>query len=238
MKKSNPLLSLIVPFYNEEKNIVGRYRQLTRFLKSRSIPYRLIFVNDGSTDDSKENISRAIKKDKNAFLISYIKNKGRGGAISIGFRNAESGLIGYIDSDFEIKPFYISDCLRLLGDFDGVIVSKYLSDSRVKTRRIRQTASKLFNGWARLILGSKITDHQTGLKIFKSDLVDRVLPLVKDKGWFFDVEFLYYAQKKGFTIGEVPITLSYGIGKMETSMIKGFLKSFYYVVKLKLNEKK
>lgn len=237
MTKRQVYLSLIVPFFNESERIVKTYHVLTDLLDSRLITYELVFVDDGSTDASKALIKKAIESDKNTYIISYKKNKGRGGAIAAGFKSAKGELIGYIDSDLELKPKYIFDCLDKIKNYDGVVVSKYLPKSKVDTTFIRGIASRLFNLWVKIILGSKVTDHQAGLKVFKGDVVHKVIPLVKDTKWLFDVEFLYYAQKMGFTIGEVPVKVEYGFRHLRKSMIDSFLSSLIFVVKLKLNEK-
>src|SRR5947207_913625 len=80
------------------------------------------------------------------------------------------------------------------------------------------------NSWIKLILGSKISDHQTGLKIFKSKIFKKTVKKIKSNGWLFDVELLYYLQLEGAKIVEVPITVKYGFEKIKKSFIVDFIK--------------
>lgn len=235
MKKFKHNLSLIVPFYNEEEGIVKRYKELKQYLTKNVSVYELIFVNDGSKDNSKQILSKAINRDKKTKLVSYQNNQGRGHAVAVGFKKAKGDLIGYIDSDLEIRPKYIGDCLKLIDKYDGVGVSKHHPKSIVNTTKKRRIASKVFNLWAQIILNSRVTDHQAGLKIYQKNLVKKVLSKTSQKGWLFDIEFLYHAQNQGFTIGQVPIKVSYGFQKIKQSMISGFLKSIFFVLKLRIN---
>lgn len=229
-------LSLIVPMYNEGGNIAKRYKQLSDWCRVHPLGCELIFSDDGSRDDTVKVLDRLSHSDKTVTIIQGGRNRGRGGAVRSGFKVAKGDLVGYIDSDLEITPKNISYCLKRLGRADGVVVSKHLAGSKVETPVFRRAASKLFNYWVRKVLSSKVTDHQAGLKIFRKSVIDSVLDLVKDDGWLFDVEFLYHAQKLGFSIVEVPIEIRYGYGKFRQSMVWDFLKSLIYVIKVRIGK--
>lgn len=229
-------LSLVIPFYNEADNLEDTYLAITRVLEEFYLKdYELIFVNDGSKDNSLEVLSKLINKDRRCRLISYSVNQGRGYALSKGFFKAKGEIIGYIDSDLEIDPKYIHQCVESLNGYDVAVVSKHLPKSEVETSATRKIASLVYNFWVRLILKSYVSDHQGGLKIFKKDVIKKTLPKVYSRGWLFDTEILYLCQRFGFKISEVPIRVTYGFGKIQTSMIADFLKSFIFVLKLRRN---
>lgn len=232
MKKRK--LSMVVPFYNEEARIKKTFKMLTEYLgKHFPNEHELIFVNDGSTDHSAEIVKHEVQNRPEVLLISYSKNKGRGYALSKGFRKAKGTIVGYIDSDLEINQKYILECIERIGYFDIVVISKYLPGSLVKTTYLRKLAGKIYNLWVRTILKSKVSDHQGGLKIFKGGVIKKILPKVHSSGWLFDTEVLYFAQRLGYKIGEVPVSVNYGFGCMRNSMMIDFLKSFFFIIKLK-----
>ncbi len=226
--------SLVVPFYNEELGIKKTALILNSFLtKHFKFTYELIFVNDGSSDNSLKILNDQMYKFTNTKLISYKRNRGRGYALAKGFQKASGEVVGYIDSDLEIEPKYIYECVKKIGDYDVVVVSKHLPGSKVETTLLRKWASKTYNIWVRFTLGSKVSDHQGGLKVFKRLVLTKILPKVHSYGWLFDTELLYYAQQNGFKVGEVPIDVRYGFGKIRKTMAVDYLKSIYLFLKLK-----
>lgn len=232
-------LSLVVPFYNEEKNIKKTLKILMAYLRERlKSDFELIFIDDGSTDKSLHIIKEQINKYPEDELISYSKNKGRGYALSLGFKKAKGSVIGYIDSDLEINQKYVIECLDKLRSFDIAVVSKHLPKSQIETSFLRKMASKLYNLWVSAILGSKISDHQGGLKLFKKDVLKVILSKAQSRRWLFDTELMYFAQLKGFKIGEVPINIRYGFGAIKSSMVLDFIKSFFLIVKLRMRNGK
>lgn len=235
---NNPTISLVVPFYNEERQIQDTFQILTMYLRKHYRDrYELLFVNDGSTDSSVQVLCDLLPTNPRATLISYTHNKGRGYALSRGFRNARGSVIGYIDSDLQISEQYIARCVAELQEHDIAVISKNLSDSRVSTTPLRRIASKLFNLSARLLLGVYVSDTQGGLKMFRRNTIMTILPKITSRGWLFDLETLYWAQRKGFTIGEVPVTVRYGFGGIRFSMVIDFFSSLVLIWKLRLKNR-
>lgn len=232
-------LSLVVPFYNEEKIIAQTYYVLVNYLK-RNYPenFELIFVNDGSKDNSLGILKNEIDKSPNLKLITYKQNQGRGYAVTQGFKKAKGEVIGFIDSDLEINSKYIKKCIDKIDQFDVTMISKNLPDSQVKTTLIRKLSSKIFTIWVGMFLGSNLADHQGGLKLFKKKVVKKVLGKVTEKGWLFDLEILYHCQKNGFRVGKVPINIEYGLNGLRLSLLTDFLKSLILVLKLRFKNDK
>ena len=216
-------LSLIVPFYNENE-ICQNYQELTTYLKKHFLNYELILVSDGSQSSLVSSLKTEIQGDSRTKLIHYPQNQGRGHAVKQGFKQAEGEYLAFIDGDLEIKPIYLKKMIKLLKKYDVVIASKFLPQSQVSSPLFRRLASRLFNLIVRLGLGSKVVDHQTGLKIFRCQVIDSILPRIKEKRWLFDVELLYLIQKEGYSIKEVPIAISYGFGKIGKSLFNDFSK--------------
>lgn len=226
------MISLIVPFYNERSKIQRTYKTLRSILIEQDESFELIFVNDGSSDDSLKRIQSVTQNDNNTQILSYKTNRGRGFALKYGFEKARGDKIGYIDSDLEINPSYIPICLDKLKDSDVVIVSKHLKGSWVDSPRFRKLSSLLFNLLINLVLHTHISDHQAGLKFFKKSVLKSILPKTSHPGWLFDVELCYFAKKQKRNIEEVPVEIKYGYDDFNKSMISDFLGLVKFILLL------
>lgn len=222
MKK---IFSVIVPFYNE-KDICRNYKILSSYLKKNIPSYEIILVGDGSSSKITNPLRELIKNDPNAKLISYSANKGRGYAVMQGFKNAIGNYLAYIDADLEISPKYLIPLFEKLKKYDVVIANKFHYNSKVISPFIRRLSSRLFNAIIQIGLGSKIKDHQVGLKGFRRETIRKVLPHIKEERWLFDLELLYLLQKRNFSIIDIPIKITYGFKKIQSSFIIDFLKLF------------
>lgn len=222
MKK---IYSIIVPFYNE-KDICRNYKILSSYLSEHISSYELIFVSDGSDKETVDPLKGLIKKDPNAKLISYSVNRGRGYAVMQGFKNALGDYLAYIDADLEISHEYLIPLFEKLKKYDAVIANKFHHDSKVVSPFIRRLSSRLFNAAIQIGLGSKIKDHQVGLKGFRKEAIRKILPSIKEKRWLFDLELLYLLQKRNNSIIDIPINITYGFKEIQGSFIVDFLKLF------------
>lgn len=227
----NKKVSVVVAFYNE-KQITKTYKVFTAYLKKHLPNYELIFVDDGSTVDTKSLINK-VKKDHNAKLIKYSPNQGRGFAVTTGFKAAKGDFVLYIDSDLDIDISHTSLIAEALQTYDVAIGNKFHPESRVKTRKIRKIASFIFNSIIRLFLGSKVSDHHVGIKGFRRGVLKELIPHIKEKRWTFDVEILYLAQKKRYTIGYIPIRMTYGMEGIKLSYVKYFKELFLFILRQK-----
>lgn len=225
MKKKT--LSVIVAFYNE-KQIVRNYKILSTHLRTHVPNYELIFVDDGSTIDVGP-LAILLKKDHRAKLVRYTTNQGRGYAVVTGFKAAKGDYALYIDSDLDISPSHIPLVVEGLQTYDIVIGNKFHPKSRVKTRKIRRIASFIFNLIIRVFLNSSVVDHHVGIKGFRKNVLRTLLPHVQERGWTFDVEILYLAQKKGYTIGYIPVRMTYGMEGIKLSYVRYFKELLAFI---------
>lgn len=226
-------LSLIVPFYNEN-NIFKNYLVLNDYL-SKNIPnYEIIFVSDGSDKKYLVKLITESKRNKKIKIIQYKNNKGRGYAVKEAFKKVTGEFAIYIDADLEISHTYILPLYKKLQKADVVLTSKFHSQSHVNSPLYRRLPSLFFNFFVRSILGSKIKDHQIGLKGFRTKAIKNIISYIKEDKWLFDVELLYLLQKKKVKILEIPVTFTYGYGKIRKSFVIDSLKLFPIVFLIKL----
>ena len=217
-------VSFIVPFFNEEKVLSRTVKEIHDFIKKNVDDFEIIFVSDGSYDNSLNIVESYAGRFKNLYVVTYKKNQGRGEAIRQGFMKATGETIGYFDCDLEIKLKYILEALQFIQKYDVVIASKFAEGSRIDTPLVRKISSVLYNLQVKIILGSRVSDHQAGFKFFKKKVIDDILSTTQEKGWLFDTEILYLAQKEHFSIYELPISIRYGYRKLRGTFILDFLK--------------
>jgi glycosyltransferase involved in cell wall biosynthesis len=208
---TRPLLTVVVPVYNEAGTIVdnvGTIRE--RIEDGLGEPVELIVVSDGSIDASEE---RLLEDDSHrARLIHYDRNLGKGYAIKAGALAAQGRWIAYVDADLDLDPASIPDFLALAQQesLDFVIGSKRHPDSLVHYPRSRRVGSWLYQKLIRLLFSLDVRDTQVGLKVFRREVAEEVLPLLLVKQFAFDLEFLAVARALGYRrIREQPITLRY-----------------------------
>ena len=195
---------MILPVYNEEKVLKKSVESIKKVLDAMPDKYEIIISEDGSTDRSAE-----IAKSLECGTIRVLNNKerkGKGAAIRHAAELAKGNIVLFMDADLASHPDYITGLLKMF-DSDAAIVtaSRYHKDSTAKRTHVRRFASKSFNLLVKIVLDSKLSDHQCGFKAFRKDLVLPLINRVEDKKWFWDTEFLVRAQRSGLKIVEIPI---------------------------------
>lgn len=200
-------LSVVVPAYNCRDRINKTIRHLQDTLTNICSDYELIVVDDGSYDNTAEEVMRAAKKDPKIKVISYAPNKGKGYAVKQGVLISRGKNVVFIDGDSEVKPSVIADYIKVLNEADVVVASKYHPDSNVRAPLLRRFLSKGFHLLVRLTLRIQIKDTQAGLKAGRSDAFKQIFTKVLVKKYAFDAEMLTVSSLLGHRIVEMPIDI-------------------------------
>ena len=197
--------SVVIPVYNEEKILERTIEKVYGFLKSEKRDFELIIANDGSRDKTLAIAESLLKKYKGLRIISHASNQGRGAVLTNAFRRINGDIGVYIDADLAIDlKLYPRLIKEINSGADVAIGSKHLKNSEVQCTVSRRIASKGYSFLARLLLGSKIRDYQCGFKAFRKDVLDKILPYAKEKGWSWDTEVIVKSGWIGYKIAEVP----------------------------------
>ena len=160
-------ISVIIPVYNEVESINELYKQLTKALEDY-IPYEIIFIDDGSSDDSAEIIKKICELNNSTNLIQFQRNYGKSAALAEGFKYANGNYIVTMDADLQDDPSEIKNLVNKLEEgFD--LVSGWKKDR--KDPLSKRLPSKLFNLVTRLFTGVHIHDFNCGLKIYRKAVV-------------------------------------------------------------------
>lgn len=203
-------ISVILPVYNEEKCISNTFASVVKFAKSQP-NYDFVFVDDGSTDKTKEILETKIKifSSLNISLISYQPHSGKGYAVKTGVLYANGDYICFLDGDLAYSLDHIDKIVAKLTDFDIVIGCRTLTKEQGNGFGFtRKLAGKIFNIISRQVLNLKFTDMQAGIKGFNKHAAKDLFKSQKMPGFAFDVELIYLGKKKGYTIGEIPAIVS------------------------------
>jgi len=203
-------LSVIIPAYNESDRIIGSLKECLKIFKSFNLPFEIIIVNDGSSDDTAKKVRNFIKN-KNIKFVSYRKNKGKGHALRYAFKKATMDLVTFIDADLELHPSQLKHFLKIMKKekCDVVVGSKRHIDSNLSYPWHRRFLSDGFYLMNKILFGLPIKDTQAGLKLFKREVLDDVFPRIIVKGYAFDLEVLVLTYKLGYKIIEAPIDLKF-----------------------------
>ena len=197
-----PHYSLVIPAYNEEKRITPLFDAIPSF------DGELIVVCDGT--DNTAGVVDAIaarRKDLTIRCLRFETRLGKGGGVFAGLAAARAPFVGYFDADGSTS---VGEMMRLfaeLTEHDGTIGSRWVPGSKLRVRQgfMRRLESRGFNLLIRILFGLKFSDTQCGAKVFKKSAIDAVLPLMKSRGFEFDVELLWRMRRAGFAIVEIPI---------------------------------
>ena len=203
-------LSVVVPAYREGRRIHDNLQRLVGELDKLNVAYEVVVVSDGNTDATVREAERLGSPAVRVFR--YPMNIGKGFALSCGVDQSIGDLVTFIDADMELDPANIRvfiDLMRSSG-CDAVIGSKRHPESRVQYPAFRRFQSAVYQLLVRVLFNLNVRDTQTGLKLFRKQVLADALPLLAIKRFAFDLELLVVAHQLGYRkICEAPIRLDY-----------------------------
>jgi len=209
LKNIEGKVSIIMPAHNEGDRISSSLEETVRTFDSFGCDYEIILVDDGSTDNTYEEILRIASRYSNIILKKNRINYGKGRAVKYAFRFVTGKYVVFLDSDMDLHPGQIQtffDIMRL-DNADVVIGSKRHPNSQLYYPIGRRIISSVYFLLINLMFGLPIKDTQTGLKLFKAEVLKEIFPKVLIKHFAFDLEILVNAHHLGYKIAEAPVVL-------------------------------
>ncbi|HZO95327.1 MAG TPA: glycosyltransferase [Candidatus Baltobacteraceae bacterium] len=205
-------LSVVMPAYNESKFIVSNIIETVETLTAFGYDFEIIVVDDGSPDAT--HLAAAVAKSKApevVRVVRYDQNRGKGHALLCGVSYARGDVVAFLDADMDLHPRQLPVLLGVMQaqSADAVVGSKLHPASVVNYPRIRRVVSYGYYLLVRLLFGLPVRDTQTGIKLFKRAVLERVAALSRSEKFAFDVELLCLVHMFGYRVVDAPITLTF-----------------------------
>jgi dolichyl-phosphate beta-glucosyltransferase len=205
-----PFLSLIVPAYNESQRIGASLAAMSDYLGASDLPYEIIVVDDGSTDNTTAILADAAARDPHLRSIGYTPNRGKGCAVRTGMLAARGEYYMFIDADLSIPVEIAADFLvALRGGYDIAIASRWHPESSksVPPPLPRRMMGSIFRWCVHRLIVTDVRDTQCGCKAYRADVSRRLFALCQIDRFSFDAEVIFLAARLGYSVKEVPFAL-------------------------------
>src|SRR6202163_466982 len=230
-----PLLSIVIPAYNEEQRLPRTVEQIERYLGSRQLDYELIIVDDGSSDGTRQVMDAAAARNPKIRLEALPSNRGKGGALAAGVAVARGEKVLVTDADLStpIEELETLDAALRAGAGEA-IASRAVRGSQIEVPQpvYRVLMGKVFNLIVQAVLLPGIWDTQCGFKLFRADVAHAAFARLTTDAFGFDPEVFDRANKRGVRIAEVPVVWR-NSAPTKVIPIKSSLYMFGHVLKIR-----
>lgn len=230
--KKKPDFSLVLACYNEESHLENSIQEILKVLDYSKFTYELIFVDDRSSDRTKEIIKKAVAREKTHSLkaVFHEKNTGRGGAVTSGIRAASAEIVGYIDVDLEVSPLYIPYCVSKVKEGADIVIGSRIYKVRANGA-FRYLTHWVYLQLVRKLIGLRfLKDTESGYKFFRKNKILPALDKCENTHWFWSTEFVAQAFLEGLSFCQVPCL--YMRNKDKKTTVKVLRDSWRYFISL------
>ncbi|MDM9630582.1 glycosyltransferase family 2 protein [Robiginitalea aurantiaca] len=166
-------LSIVIPLLNEEESLEELSHWIARVMDSNGISYEILFIDDGSTDNSWQIICRLSESDPQIRGIRFLRNFGKSQALHAGFKAAEGELVATMDADLQDNPEELPAMIEMI-EKDGFDLVSGWKKKRYDSVLMKNMPSKLFNWAARKTSGVRLHDFNCGIKVFRKEVVKSI----------------------------------------------------------------
>jgi glycosyltransferase involved in cell wall biosynthesis len=205
-----PFLSLIVPAYNEAGRLPQSLAQIANFLAAQDYSSEVLIIENGSQDDTFQ-IAQEFCREHPSFRAEHLDARGKGLAVRYGMLAAQGAYRMMLDADLSMPVYQINRFLPpQIEDADIVIASREAEGAeRFNEPQYRHLGGRLINWSIRMLALPGLQDTQCGFKCFRAAVAEDLFGVQQMEGWSFDVELLYIARLRGYSIVELPIDWYY-----------------------------
>ena len=204
---SGPVVDVVVPVYNEERDLGPSIRKLHAFLRT-SFPFSsVITIADNASKDGTLALANQLATELPGVRVLHLDQKGRGRALRVAWSKSDAQVVAYMDVDLstDLKALLPLVAPIVSGHSDLATGSRLARGSRTKRGPKREFISRSYMLILRLLLGAGFTDAQCGFKAVRASVARELVNVVEDNTWFFDTELLILAQRRGLRLHEVPV---------------------------------
>jgi glycosyltransferase involved in cell wall biosynthesis len=205
-REDAPLLDVVVPVHNEERQLADSVGRLHRHLSALPFTFRITIADNASTDGTAL-VAHRLSRTYGEVRAAFLPQKGRGRALKHVWSASGSPVLAYMDVDLSTDLNALLPLVAPLvsGHSDLAIGSRLSRGANTLRGPKREVISRGYNLLLRGTLRARFSDAQCGFKAIRADVARELLPLVEDTGWFFDTELLVLAERAGLRIHEVPV---------------------------------
>ena len=229
-------ISIVIPAHNEEQRIGKTLDEYANFFRKKyKNKFEIIVVLNGCIDNTL-GVIKKVKKRYNQINYLDFKQSGKGFAIIEGFKVSKGDLIGFTDADASTNARAFNDLIKNINGYECIIASRWIKGAVVKSKQpfSRILAGRAFNFLVRSLFGLKVHDTQCGAKLFRKEIIKKILPKIGITEWAFDVDFLYHLKKEGFKIKEIP-TVWHDKPHSKLNLAKTTIEMFSAIIRLRLD---
>ncbi len=237
MADAEPRLSVVIPAYNEAARIERTLQRIVEYLDARGEPYEILVVSDGSTDATEAIVQRFAQAHPQVQLLAYQPNQGKGYAVRYGILRARGARVLFSDADLATPIEELEKLEPYLDQgYPIAIGSRPLRESQLVVRQpfYREMAGRAFNKAVQLLAVRGVHDTQCGFKLFTREAAQAIFARCRLSGFSFDFEALFYAQRLGYPIAEVPIRWMHQEGS-KVRLLRDGLRMLRDLIWLRLN---
>jgi len=201
------LVDVVVPVYNEERDLAPSVRKLREFLDTQFPLPAMITIADNASVDSTLAVAEQLARELKDIRVLHLDAKGRGRALRAAWLSSPAAVVAYMDVDLSTDLGALHPLVAPLvaGESDVAIGSRLARGAQTRRGFKREFISRGYMLVLRIALGVHFTDAQCGFKALRTEVARQIVPKIEDQTWFFDTELLVLAQRAGFRVHEVPV---------------------------------
>jgi dolichyl-phosphate beta-glucosyltransferase len=235
VQETEPLASVIIPAYDEERRMPASLERVTAFIQKQLYPIEVIVVDDGSQDGTAAIVEGFAEKYP---FVTLVRNphSGKGAAIRTGIARGQGQYLVVSDTDLSVPIEELPKFLPpVLDSYDVAIASREVQGAqRINEPYYRHLMGRVYNLLVRLVAVPGIQDTQCGFKAFRREVAREIFPFQTIEGWGFDVEILFIARRFGYQVVEVPVVWYYG-AESKVSPVKDTIGMFAELLQVRRN---
>jgi glycosyltransferase involved in cell wall biosynthesis len=227
--------SVLIPAYDEEAFIYRCVQETQRVMDAYADSgYEIIVVDDGSQDGTYANALRAAEEFPGVRVVRCPGNLGKGGALRHGFEHARGELVFFLDADLDLHPSQLWNLYRVMNetDADVVVGAKHHPESQLEVPWYRRVMSAGYMLIVRVLFDLPLHDTQTGIKLFRHQVLQRVYPRTQVGRFAFDLEMLVAATRFGYRVVEAPVSVTFERGNRSRIGVSGILRMWWDTLRI------
>lgn len=228
---------IVFPVYNEEKILEKKCLEVLNFCQKKFNDEFLFVIANNASKDKTGKIADALEEKYSNIRHFYLKEKGKGIAIKKSWQKYSADYYVFMDidlsTDLKALPVLLDNLKKNKADL--AIGSRYISGAKFERSFFRLIISQTYNLIFRMFFNYPIRDMAIGFKGANKKLIKKIIPLIRNKKWFFDSELVILSFCYGFKVKEIPITWQeFGLRKSKVNVLKVGLEYLIELIKLKI----